>query len=227
MPTEASPEPGRGERRKARTRAALVAAAQRILADRGTTDVAISEITDEADVGFGSFYNHFKDKDELFEEAVLQVLEQFGAMLDRAFADIADPAEVFAIGVRLTCRLATAQPAVARILVQSGPHFLVSDRGLAPQALRDLRRAFDAGRLSYPNDRVALVITAGSVLSFVQVRLTGDELTDEDADLLAESLLRTFGMPAHVARTVAHRPLPELPGPAERPVPDLDRGERR
>jgi AcrR family transcriptional regulator len=227
VPTAAPPEPGRGERRKARTRAALVGAAQRILADRGTADVAISEITDEADVGFGSFYNHFRDKDELFEEAVLQVLEGFGAALDAACADIHDPAEVFAVGVRLTCRLATMQPAIARILVQSGPHYLISERGLAPQALRDLRRAIEAGRLDYPRPRLALVIAAGSVLSYVQVRLTGEDLTDDDADLLAESLLTTFGMPALDAESVAHRPLPELAAPAGAQMPGPDRGERR
>lgn len=39
-------QPTRLDRRKARTRRALVAAARRILAERGTTDVSIQEITD-------------------------------------------------------------------------------------------------------------------------------------------------------------------------------------
>ena len=71
----------RTDRRKSRTRAALIGAAQRILATRGTTEVAVQDITDEADVGLGSFYNHFASKPELFEQAVLELLADFGGAL--------------------------------------------------------------------------------------------------------------------------------------------------
>ena len=44
------------DRRKARTRAALIRAAQTLIAE-GRTNVPILEITQAADVGMGSFYN--------------------------------------------------------------------------------------------------------------------------------------------------------------------------
>lgn len=203
-------EAGRTDRRKTRTRAALIGAAQRILAQRGTTEVAVQDITDEADVGLGSFYNHFTSKAELFEEAVLDLLSDFGAALDVAFADMTDPAEVLAVGVRLTCRLAGAQPEVARILALAGPQFLVADRGLAPMALRDIVNGVQAGRFSAPNPHLALTVVAGSVLAYVQMRLTGDQFTDDDADILAATVLTTLGLSAPDAHEVAHRPLPVL-----------------
>lgn len=123
-----SPAIGRVDRRKARTRAALIAAGQRILADRGTTEVAVQDITDEAGVGLGSFYNHFTTKSELFEAAVFDLLDAFAAGIDAARADVQDPAELVAIGIRSTCRLAATRPAVARVLVLTGPEFLVADR---------------------------------------------------------------------------------------------------
>jgi len=43
------------DRRKACTRRALLDAAQAFIVERGTTDVSIQEITERADVGFGSF----------------------------------------------------------------------------------------------------------------------------------------------------------------------------
>jgi hypothetical protein len=58
---QAEPKP---DRRRVRTRAALIAAAQRILADDARAEVSIKQITDAADVGFGSFYNHFDTKAE-------------------------------------------------------------------------------------------------------------------------------------------------------------------
>lgn len=202
-------EAGRAERRKTRTRAALIGAAQRILVTRGTTEVAVQEITDEADVGLGSFYNHFASKAELFEEAVLDLLSDFGTALDEAFAGMDDPAEVTAVGIRLTCRLAGSQPEVARILALAGPHFLVADRGLAPMALRDIDNGIRAGRFSAPNPALALTVVAGSVLAFVQMRLAGDQvtgqLTDNDADDLAATVLTTLGLSADDAHEVAHR----------------------
>lgn len=214
MPTNQVARSGRTDRRKTRTRAALIGAGQRILARRGTTEVAVQEITDEADVGLGSFYNHFTSKTELFEEAVLDLLSDFGAALDAACAGMADPAEVVSVGIRLTCRLAGSQPEVARILVLAGPQFLIADRGLAPQALRDIRSGVRAGRFAAPHPALALAVVAGSVLAFVQIRLTdhapGGRLTDEDADELAATVLTTLGLSAPDADEVAHRPLPVL-----------------
>ena len=68
--TTAPTQPGnRLDRRKARTRAALIRAAQTLIAE-GRTNVPILEITQAADVGMGSFYNHFETKEQLFDAAV-------------------------------------------------------------------------------------------------------------------------------------------------------------
>lgn len=204
-------KPTRVERRKARTRQALIEAGQRILAERGTSDVSIQDITDEADVGFGSFYNHFSTKSQLFEEAVGDTLEAHGRMLDQLTMGIDDPAEVFSTSVRLTAMLASTQPEIARVFVASGMSFLVSDRGLAPQALRDIERGIGSGRFTVHNPYVALAAAAGCLLSFLQISLDKPQILDGDAvDELAERLLRMFGMAPRSARAVAHRPLPTV-----------------
>ncbi len=201
--------PTRVDRRKATTRRALIDAGRQIMAERGTTDASIQEITNAADVGFGSFYNHFTSKAELFEQAVADVLEQHGALLERRTAGIEDPAEVFAVAVRLTAQLATTQPAVAEIFTQAGLTFLIADEGLAPRALRDIERGVAAGRFKVDNPYVALASTSGSILSFLQLQLTSPELLGETSvDELAEQVLRMLGMSARSAHAIAHRPLP-------------------
>ncbi|HET8988078.1 MAG TPA: TetR/AcrR family transcriptional regulator [Humibacillus sp.] len=202
----------RVDRRKKRTRRQLVDAARRILVSRGTTDVSIQDITDEADVGLGSFYNHFSSKKELFEVAVGEALDEYGQQLDQTSAGMDDPAEVFALGVRMTARLTRTQPAVARILVQAGEVYLLSDRGLAPRARRDIERGVAAGRFVVASTDVALVAVAGAVLTYVQVELASpDRFDDTSADALAELLLRMLGMSSRSARAVVRRPLPALP----------------
>jgi AcrR family transcriptional regulator len=199
------------DRRKARTRKALVDAARRILADGGSTDVSIQEITDTADVGFGSFYNHFETKTELFEAAVAEVLEEYGAALDTACEGLQDSAEIYAVGVRMTARLASTRPAVARVLLQVGLTYVTLGQGLAPRALRDIRRGIDENRFKVDNPEVGLASTAGCVLAFLQLSLDRPDAFDEaDADALAEMLLRMLGMAPSSARAVAHRPLPSV-----------------
>src|SRR6202795_4447315 len=104
MSTGTSTAANRLERRKTRTRAALVRAAQTFIA-AGKVNVPVLEITRAADVGMGSFYNHFDSKEQLFEAAVADVLHAHGAMLDRLTGAIDHPAETFAASFRLTGRL--------------------------------------------------------------------------------------------------------------------------
>ncbi|MBV8180916.1 MAG: TetR/AcrR family transcriptional regulator, partial [Mycobacterium sp.] len=65
--------PNRLERRKQRTRAALIKAAQDFIAG-GRLNVPVQDISQAADVGVGSFYNHFDSKEQLFRIAVNEVL---------------------------------------------------------------------------------------------------------------------------------------------------------
>jgi AcrR family transcriptional regulator len=205
-------EGNRLDRRKARTRAALISAARALLTARDPLGVSIQEITDAADVGFGSFYNHFSSKEDLFHAAVDEVIEEHGAMLDVVTGDLDDPAEVFAASVRITARFPTTHPELARIMDRTGARYLTATSGLAPRALRDLRRAEAAGRLSVGDSSVAIACAGGALLGVLHVALHMDgPAVDAAADELAENLLRMFGLPDAEARRVARRPLPTAP----------------
>ena len=138
------------ERRKQRTRAALVKAAQRLIAE-GKLNVPVLEITQAADVGMGSFYNHFDSKEQLFEAAVADVLDAHGAMLDRLTASIEDPAETFATSFRLTGRLFRRRPQESEILLAHGPALLSSRT--RPGAARAARHQGRRRRRAIPRRR--------------------------------------------------------------------------
>ena len=106
---EAAP-PSRTERRKALTRQKLIDAARAMLADGTAADASIQQITERADVGFGSFYNHFPSKAELFEAAVTDVLEELGALFDQLSVDVEDAALAYAQSTRLILRLCRSRP---------------------------------------------------------------------------------------------------------------------
>jgi len=80
----------RFERRRERTRREILAAATRILAEKGLHETKISDIAAEADVGVGTFYLHFPDKDALFDAVVDDTVRRLKATVDAARARAAD-----------------------------------------------------------------------------------------------------------------------------------------
>lgn len=198
------------ERRKQRTRSALVKAAQRLIAE-GKVNVPVLEITQAADVGMGSFYNHFDSKEQLFEAAVADVLDAHGALLDRLTVAIEDPAETFATSFRLTGRMFRQRPQESEILLANGLSLLSSDRGLAPRALRDIKAGMASGRFTIDDPELALAIAGGALLGLGAL-LRNDPERDgaKAADTATESVLRLFGLTAEEAHAVCRRALPDF-----------------
>ena len=198
------------ERRKHRTRTALIRAAQTLIA-QGRLAVPVLEITQLADVGMGSFYNHFDSKEQLFDAAVADVLDSYGALLDTLTAQMEDPAEIFAASFRLTGRFFRRRPEESRILLANWGTLMSSDRGLAPRALRDINAATAAGRFRLEDPELALAVSAG-ILMGLGALLQKDPERDDAAttDAVTEDLLRMFGMSARAAHAVCTQPLPEV-----------------
>ncbi|MFC8529957.1 TetR/AcrR family transcriptional regulator [Nocardia sp. NPDC057227] len=201
----------RTDRRRERTRNALLGAARQFLSE-GRSAVSIQEITDAADVGFGSFYNHFDSKDQLFDEAVRSALQVYSELRDGIVAHYDDPAEVFAVSFRMTGRLQRRIPQMVRVVLNSGMGVLLRDEGLAPRARRDIGAAQEAGRFEPMDPDLAVMAAGGALLGLLQLL---DADPDADADALSDDMtyrtLRMFGMTKRTAQRLSTGPLPDLP----------------
>jgi AcrR family transcriptional regulator len=199
----------RSDRRRARTHQALVDAAIRVIAEGRADRTTIQELTDAADIGFGTFYNHFDSKDELLRAASAEVLEQWGRVIDTACAGTHDPAEVFAISLRMSGRLAWTHPTVARFITGAGLDLLDSPSGLGARALRDIKAAESAGRFTGPSAEIALSAVAGGLIGLLRLQQRAPEQVDvASVDALTEAVLRLLGIDAADAHALAWTPLP-------------------
>ena len=116
--------PNRFERRREKTRVDLLEAAERVIARKGYHNTRIADIASEADVGLGTFYLHFKTKNEIFIELINYEAGHLRQELVEAKAGIQDPAEKLRITIN-TILDATAQaPESFRIVFGHGPAFL-------------------------------------------------------------------------------------------------------
>ncbi|WP_019926837.1 TetR/AcrR family transcriptional regulator [Nocardia sp. BMG111209] len=200
----------RTERRKATTRSALIRAGQKLLAE-GRTDVSVLEITSTADVGNGSFYNHFATKTELFDAAVDAVLEAHGTLMDELTARIEDPAEAFTQSFRMTGHLYRRHRELTLVVLRRGTGILLSEGGLVPRATRDIRVAVAAGRFRVEDVDLAAAVIVGASLSLGQMLLSQPERdVAETTDAVTRQVLRGMGLPDADVEDLCSRPLPEV-----------------
>ena len=106
----------RFERRRERTRQDLLAAAERVLAEKGLHDTKISDIAAAADVGVGTFYLHFPTKEALFDAVVEDTMRRFKATIDTARLSTDDPIGQMRAANAAFCRFACDNREVFRIV---------------------------------------------------------------------------------------------------------------
>ncbi|UCF31153.1 MAG: TetR/AcrR family transcriptional regulator [bacterium] len=73
----------RQTRRVRATRRRLLIAARELFAEKGIDLTTIDEITQRADVGKGTFYYHFSDKNEIIADLIRQVLEELTSLMEK------------------------------------------------------------------------------------------------------------------------------------------------
>lgn len=208
-PTPAPPS-ARIARRRTQTRGRLLRAACELMASRGTHAPSIQEITDRADVAFGSFYSHFKSKEEIADAVLEEITESFGVAADRLSLVLDDPAEVLAASARHAIARAAADQSWGWFVVRTAlTRSRMLSSTLGTRLARDIRVGMEAGRFRTPDPVAIAVAVGGTILASISARLTG-EMGDDAPERAATVVLTILGLPAEEAAAVARRPLPAM-----------------
>ncbi|MGA4275663.1 TetR/AcrR family transcriptional regulator [Ralstonia nicotianae] len=213
----------RGTRRKQETRARLLHAALLLLSEKNIERVAINEITEAADVGFGSFYNHFESKEGLFAALIDWAFEDFADRLDGVAEGLNDPAEVIAISVRHTLLRAQREPVWGRLLMREGVSTRALTRGLGLRLLRDSKRGLAAQRFVVADPLTSVLSVIGTVLAGVAAELhfatavaapgrshQAAARVERLAERAAVFVLQALGIKRAEAERIAQLPLPTV-----------------
>jgi AcrR family transcriptional regulator len=207
--------PGRGARRRLETRAKLLGAARDVMARKGIGSTSIQEITDAADVGFGSFYNHFDSKEAIVEAVLEEAIESFGDAADHLAEGLEDPAEAISSSIRHAVNRAAADEAWGWFVVRTALARAGSlRRGLGRRLARDIQAGIDAGRFKVADPQAAVAAAGGATLAIIAARLHG-EFDGDAAERTAAVVLALLGLPAKEAGRIARRPLPPLGEPRQ------------
>jgi AcrR family transcriptional regulator len=160
----------RSNPRAERTRAALISAGRRLYSERPVDAVTVDDIVQTAEVGKGSFYNHFEDRDALVRAISGEIRSHVEAAITQANAGVEDPARRLARAVCAYLRFALdgAESAGVLVRIHSGHTSLSAplNRGL----VEDIERGLASGRFAVPTVESGVLYVLGvTQLALVRV----------------------------------------------------------
>lgn len=210
-------KPRRSAARRQRTRANLLRAAYFLMSKKGVDATAIQEITDRADVGFGTFYNYFTSKDDLATQVLDCVINNIGQRNDLVTTKmrLTDPVEIVATSLRCVAREMMTN--VVWYWWVQRPDLIVARlrAGFRPFGMRDMKHAIASGAYDIAEGDLETAwsyliwLLAGGIKDIVDgYRSKGDE------GLIADAVLRVMGVPLEIAARASRARLP--------PYPDLE-----
>jgi AcrR family transcriptional regulator len=177
------------------TRAALMRAAREVFERDGFLDAKISDISAAAGVATGSFYTHFRDKDEVFAALVEETKEEMlhpgvhdahpdddpVAMIEHANRTYLESYRANARLMRLFEQVATIDDRFQALKAERAHAFHLRNA----KAIRRLQRAGVADRSLDP---MASAVALSAMVSRTAYAVIGLGLEDLDFDLLVKTL---------------------------------------
>jgi len=205
---------GRRERRKKATRAKLLRAASEVMGRVGVDAATIKEITDTADVGFGTFYTYFESKDALAAALLDCMIKDIARRNEIATAELEKirSREVPAVRTRLLLRTAMTDPFWRWWAERPMLLFERLNMGIGPFAKADLLMDIRSGASGLAEDelesswRLAVWTMVGGIHDVVR----GEQPFANEV-FVTEAVMRLLGTDAANARALSTTALPPLP----------------
>lgn len=194
--------------RTARTRASLLAAGFELLVERPIDAIPIDDLVAKAGVAKGSFFNHFRDKNDFALAIATDVRLELEALVAKANEAVSDPVERIAGGMRVGLEFAIRQPKRSMALLRSMATPMMREHPLNDGLRADMEAAASRGLLRPEAERLGVLFWLGLCQVLMQDALVGRILQSEADKRLTDMLvlgLTGLGVPAKRAAAIAQR----------------------
>lgn len=191
--------------RAERTRAALLAAARRLFAERAVDAVTVDDMVQAAGVGKGSFYNHFDGRDGMVKALSAEIRIGIEAAVARTNAAETDPGRRMIRAVCTYLRYAIDEPERTRLFVRIHSGHTSFDSPLNRGLQHDIAQGVAAGRFVLPSQEAGVLFVLG-LAQIAMARLAAEPDANLAAALARDvglMLLRGLGLPSPEADTLA------------------------
>lgn len=198
-----------GIRRRAETRARIIAAAFDIFGEENGLFARIEDVVEKAGVTRATFYNHFASMVELREAVTHEVTHDFLQAVTGAVSQTPDFREQCTVAVRYYLRRAQADRRWAWSMLNMSASGEIFGTETFRQAMRTISDGVENGSLPIPNAELGRDMLLGATLAAMG-SIAKRDMPDDYPEIVAGYILCGLGLDRDTARAIAHRPLPKL-----------------
>lgn len=193
-----------GSNKRNRTRSLLIDSAIDVFAEKGVEVASIQEITAIAGLANGTFYNHFKDKDELAYASAEAIALAIAGELEQQMTDLQRGTSRIVVASWAFLQLALKHQAWAMVLVEQYQRHSARDTEAFRYMQADIERAIRQQELDVTVDTFLLEQIAALMVSSLRMLMREPRQTD----LLrrtCENILRLLGLTSAQAKREVER----------------------
>ncbi len=202
--TETATQPAnRQSRRKQKTRHKLLEAANQVFLEKGIEDTTVTDITETADMAYGTFYNYFKSVGDVVPVVAEEILENCKQQIAELQSQQDDPVKRIAISINKLFTSVMSEPAI-KWLTQR-PNIMADElaRVVTDDAFEDIQSGVNSGDFKPPcgGDTLRTFCTWAFTGVMHEAAINPDKLQQHTQDITL-IYLRVLGVDDNKAQTI-------------------------
>lgn len=197
----------RNQRTRIRNRGKLLLAAQSIIIESGIKMLNPRKITEKADLGLGTFYNHFKTIEDVVNNIIELIIQHHFLETIDYTRGLSDPAEIFAFATRFSLGKFLDSEDWRRLVLDSGIWIEKLFSAIVQRALEIIQRGISTGRFKVDQIDLLMSMLRGSGI-MVAIDMRNGDLAVEMEKEFTIFYLKMLGIEKAEAIDICSRPLP-------------------
>ena len=193
-----------GRHRHAKTKTRIIHAAVTIFAALGPDAPVIDDFIKAAGIARGTFYNYFKNTEELLGATSEYFTEELVMRIDHRIRSFGNPATRFGVGIRLWMRWALEHPSWCLFLAR------VWNSIKYDLPIGDIREGIEAKVFDAPDPAVAWDVISGAVRQ-AMFRIGEGNVDETYGNALTQMCLQVLRVDAELIALTMEVPLPDTP----------------
>jgi AcrR family transcriptional regulator len=187
-------------------------AALQLFAEKGVSEITVSELAQVAGVARGTVYNNLESLESLFTDVANELSAEMNQRVVKSADPQLDPAQRLANGIRFYIRRAHEEPQWGAFIIRYATNTeSLQDLWTGPP-VQDVLAGLARSRYSFDQSMLTSVMSliGGAVLGAIMLVLDGRKTWRDAGSETAELVLRALGVATDEAHRLARLDLPAL-----------------
>lgn len=193
-----------GLNKKMRTRGVLIDSAVEAFSRDGISNATINDIAIQAGLSIGTFYNHFKDKEELASATAIAIVMELSKCINESMPEIDDASIRLAVYTSSFLELVLKTEHWGAILVDSFHYLVQFRRTISVYIKKEIQNGINQRKFDAEADEFLLEQISALTMSSIRNQLrTG--YSQKNVDRTCNHILRTLGLTPSQASKVLEK----------------------